>query len=42
MILAKAIAGDRMTSDLEDKVKTWSAVIEMIHNSSLLQVIMHK
>jgi len=39
MILARAIVGDDINPELEEKVKTWSAVIEMIHNSSLLQVL---
>lgn len=38
LVLARALLGDNISAEHEDKVKTWSAVIEMIHNSSLLQV----
>lgn len=38
MVLARALLNDRLNDELIDKIKRWSAVIEMIHNSSLLQV----
>lgn len=38
-VLAKAIRGDALSEEDVLKVKKWSAVIEMIHNSSLLQVM---